>query len=164
MFRETTILGLNMILHKNIFRPKTCCDSAAIFRPKYDSVKCPCNMLSVTHISAFIIIIILIITRNSARRAQPPSGQLEPIAPAVSTTWRHRARDHCICHIPFPIGGYWNLASASNRFRDIRPQHMFTNTRAHERTNKHDGSQYLLAEIIIVNITIIVVVVIMSKE
>jgi len=39
---------------------------------------------------------------------------------------------------------YWNRTSISNRFRDIRLQHLLTTYTHH----KHDESQYLLKEVI----------------
>jgi len=64
------------------------------------------------------------------------------------------------CH--FLLVVHWNPASISNRFQDIRPQHMLTNytntltnTHTHTHTdtltNKHDESQYLLAEVITID-------------
>ena len=35
-------------------------------------------------------------------------------------TWRHRSCDHSTRHVPFPIGGPWELSSISNGFRDIQ--------------------------------------------
>jgi len=62
-----------------------------------------------------------------------------------------------MCHnMPFPIVGPLEPTSICNRFRDNRPKHVLTNTVTHmihehinERTNRHDGSQYILAEIMI---------------
>jgi len=49
-----------------------------------------------------------------------------------------------------PISYWWSIGteslSLSSRFQDIRPQSVFTDTRPNERTNKHDGSQYLLVK------------------
>jgi len=51
----------------------------------------------------------------------------------------------------FSLVVHWNQASVPNRFQDMRHQHVFTNTRTNEPTdqptNQHDGSQYLLAEV-----------------
>ena len=59
-----------------------------------------------------------------------------------------QSRDHFIRHnaISYILVLHWNGASISNRFQDIRPERMLTNTHTH--TNKHDESQYLLAEVI----------------
>jgi len=66
-------------------------------------------------------------------------------------TWRHRSCDHLIRHMScnFLLVVHLNRAYICNRFRDrpIRDQHN-VNEHTSERTNKHDGSQYLLAVVI----------------
>jgi len=65
-------------------------------------------------------------------------------------TLRHQARDHSIRYMPFPVGSSLDLSLYLQPFRDMRPQHMLTNTHIHERTNQqtrrivipHGGSNY----------------------
>jgi len=76
-------------------------------------------------------------TRKSARRAQSPPGA-PPARNGSLDVIDHATIRFAICH--FLWVHHCNRASISNRFWDIRPQHMFTNSQA----NKHDASQYLL--------------------
>ena len=64
----------------------------------------------------------------------------------------HEVIDHVTIRFAmyhFLLVVHWNRASIFNRFPDIGPQQILTN----QRTNKHDGSQYLLAEVTVLDIS-----------
>ena len=81
---------------------------------------------------------------ENARRAPPPPG---------ARNGSHDVIDHVTIRfaMSFAIGGPLERNIYLQPFyRDIRPQHMLTNTlteNTQKRTNKHDRSQYLLSEI-----------------
>ena len=50
--------------------------------------------------------------------------------------------------MPFPIGGPLEPSLSLTVFQDIWPQHFIERTHTHTHANKHDESQYLLAEVI----------------
>jgi len=49
--------------------------------------------------------------------------------------WRHQSRNHLIHHMPFPMVSWWNRASISSRFWDIRPQNPCAYRQSHIQTH-----------------------------
>jgi len=115
---------------------------------------CPVNVVSESKAQKTLLLTrlldrcIKIQTIKSSRRPQPLRSTGPP---ACSVLYDIVI---AICH--FLLVVHWNWGSISNRFRDIRPQHMLTKVHTSERTNvptdKRNGSQYaiyVLADVII---------------
>jgi len=69
-------------------------------------------------------------TRKISQKLQTAPGAHNAASPSTghvmsSITWPFNLP------LPFPICVHWNWASISNRFWDIPPQHMLTNTTYH---------------------------------
>jgi len=96
-----------------------------------------------------LIMIRLMITRKSSLR----------LCSAVclhQSTWRHPSHDQSTRHRPFPMVVHWNRASISYRSRYIlTPTHVNKWTHLQSQTNKHDGSQYLLVTVEVINVMVL---------
>jgi len=64
-------------------------------------------------------------------------------------TWRHPSRDHSISHMPSPGGPLEPSLYLEPFSRYSAATKMLMKEQINEQTNKHNGSQYLLADVII---------------